>query len=150
MNIPLEKIEGRKFCVVFVKTVDEARGKVQLQCMRGRASVDRGKVSVIDESGCTFTVPGTAVQNILPSDGTALLKDAEYFCFVKVDPSIQLVTKNDDDLLIHEIDDDDECGHDHCHHDHHGGECDCHHDHHGGECDCHHDHHGGECGCKNK
>ena len=48
MNIPLEKIEGRKFCVVFVKTVDEARGKVQLQCMRGRASVDRGKVSVID------------------------------------------------------------------------------------------------------
>ena len=141
MNIPLERIEGRKFCVVFVKTIDEARGKVQLQCMRGRASVDRGKVSIIDESGCTFTVPGTAVQNILPSDGTALLKDAEYFCFVKVDPSIQLVTKNDDDLLIHEIDDDDECDCGHEHHHHHDG-CDCGHE--------HHHHHDGECGCKNK
>ena len=140
MNIPLERIEGRKFCVVFVKTVDEARGKVQLQCMRGRASVDRGKVSVIDESGCTFTVPGTAVQNILPSDGTALLKDAEYFCFVKVDPSIQLVTKNDDDLLIHEIDDDDDCD---CGHEHHHDGCGCGHEH-------HHHHHDGECGCKNK
>ena len=140
MNIPLERIEGRKFCVVFVKTVDEARGKVQLQCMRGRASVDRGKVSIIDESGCTFTVPGTAVKNILPSDGTALLKDAEFFCFVKVDPSIQLVTKNDDDLLVHEIDDDDECGCGHEHH-HHDGECGCGHEHH---------HHDGECGCKNK
>lgn len=139
MNIPLERIEGRKFCVVFVKTIDEARGKVQLQCMRGRASVDRGKVSVIDESGCTFTVPGTAVNNILPSDGTALLKDAEYFCFVKVDPSIQLVTKNNDDLLVHEIDDDEEacdCGHEHHHHD--------------GECGCGHHHHDGECGCKDK
>ena len=138
MNIPLERIEGRKFCVVFVKTIDEARGKVQLQCMRGRASVDRGKVSVIDESGCTFTVPGTAVQNILPSDGTALLKDAEYFCFVKVDPSIQLVTKNDDDLLIHEIDGDDDCD---CGHEHHHDGCGCGHEHH---------HHDGECGCKNK
>lgn len=140
MNIPLERIEGRKFCVVFVKTVDEVHGKVQLQCMRGRASVDRGKVSIIDESGCTFTVPGTAVKNILPSDGTALLKDAEFFCFVKVDPSIQLVTKNDDDLLIHDIDDDDECdcGHEH----HHHGECDCGHD--------HPDHHHDGCGCKEK
>ncbi|MBR4673224.1 MAG: hypothetical protein IKP00_02050 [Victivallales bacterium] len=136
----MERIEGRKFCVVFVKTVDEVHGKVQLQCMRGRASVDRGKVSIIDESGCTFTVPGTAVKNILPSDGTALLKDAEFFCFVKVDPSIQLVTKNDDDLLIHDIDDDDECdcGHEH----HHHGECDCGHD--------HPDHHHDGCGCKEK
>ena len=139
MNIPLERIEGRKFCVVFVKTVDEAHGKVQLQCMRGRASVDRGKVSIIDDSGCTFTVPGTAVKNILPSDGTALLKDAEFFCFVKVDPSIQLVTQNDDDLLIHEIDDDEEgCS---CGHHHHDGECGCGHEHH---------HHDGECGCGHK
>ena len=122
MNIPLEKIEGRKFCVVFVKTIDEAKGKVQLQCMRGRASLVRGRVSVIDESGCSFTVPGTAINNILPNDGTALLKDAEYFCFVKVDPSIKLVTKNEDDLLVHEIDDDeDECT---CDHDH---DCHCHH-----------------------
>ena len=126
----LSNIEGRKFCVVFVKTLEGVTGKVQLQCLRGRASVDRGRVSVVSDNGCTFTVPGTAVQNILPSDGTPLLKDAEYFCLVKVDPSIQLSSRD-----IVEEDDDHDCGcHDHgCHHDH---DCGCH-DH-----DCHHDHGG--------
>ena len=119
MNIPLERIEGRKFCVVFVKVLDEATGKVRLQCLRGRASVDRGKVNVIAEDGCTFTVPGTAVPHIMENDGTPLLKDAEYFCLVKVDPSIQLTTKQEFEI----DDDDDECDCDH--HDHHHGHCDC-------------------------
>ena len=92
MPISLDRIEGRKFCVVFVKVLDEATDKVQLQCLRGRASVDRGRVSVIGADGCRFTVPGTASMNILPSDGTPLLQDAEYFCFVKVDPSIALAS----------------------------------------------------------
>jgi len=125
MNIPLERIEGKRFCVVFVKVVNELLGKVQLQCLRGRASIDRGRLSVVGEDGCSFTVPGTAVTNILPNDGTPLLRDAEYFCFVKLDPSIQLVTKGQsiEDFRIHDDDDDDDdcgCGDACCehHHDH--------------------------------
>ena len=128
MNIPIERIEGRKLCVVFVKVLDEASGKVRLQCLRGRASVDRGKVSVIADDGCTFTVPGTAVPHIMENDGTPLLKDADYFCLVKVDPSIQLSTKEE-----MELEDDGEFEED---------DCDC-------DCGCGHDHdHGhGHCGC---
>ena len=96
MPVSLDKLEGRKFCVVFVKVIDAAKERVQLQCMRGRASVDRGRVSCIDESGCAFQIPSISVTNILPSDGTPILKDAEYYCLVKVDPSIQLVTKDPD------------------------------------------------------
>ncbi len=128
MNIPIERIEGRKFCVVFVKVLDEATGKVRLQCLRGRASIVRGKVNVVADDGCTFTVPGTAVPHIMENDGTPLLKDAEYFCLVKVDPSIQLTTKQEFEI------DGDECGCDDCdgdHHDHHHGD-----DHHHGHCDC--------------
>ena len=43
MTIPLNRLEGRKFCVVFVKLVDPATERVQLQCLRGRASVDVAK-----------------------------------------------------------------------------------------------------------
>lgn len=107
MNISAERLEGRKFCVVFVKVIDEATGKVQLQCLRGRANVERGRVSVVDERGFSFTVPGTAANNILPSDGTPLLKDAEFFCFVKVDSSIDLAAQPD--VFC-------DCGHDHHHH----------------------------------
>lgn len=98
MTVPLEKLEGRKFCVVFVKVLDESTGKVQLQCMRGRANVERGRVSVVDEHGCSFTVPGTASSRILPNDGTAMLRDAEYFCMVKVDGNISLFNEPDEEI----------------------------------------------------
>ncbi len=142
----LGNIEGRKFCVVFVKTLEGITGKVQLQCLRGRASVDRGRVSVISDDGCTFTVPGTAVQNILPSDGTPLLKDAEYFCLVKVDPSIHLSSRE-----FVEDDDEHDCDcHDHdcdCHDHHHDHDChDHHHDHDCHDHDCHDHHHDCDCG----
>ncbi|MBQ6471020.1 MAG: hypothetical protein IJJ33_03470 [Victivallales bacterium] len=116
--IPLEKLEGRKFCVVFVKVLDEARGRVQMQCLRGRASVDRMRVSCVTDGGARFQLPSLAQVNILPSDGTPLLKDAEYFCFVKVDGNIML--GNDPLMSELELGPDPE---DSCHHDH----CDCHH-----------------------
>ena len=112
MNIPLERIEGRKLCVVFVKVLDEATGKVQLQCLRGRANVERGRVSVVDEKGFSFTIPGTASNQILPSDGTPLLRDAEFFCLVKLDPAIELAPRGD----ILELDVDCDCGHHHHNH----------------------------------
>ena len=81
----LNQLEGRKFCVVFVKVLDPVTERVQLQCMRGRASIDRGRVSVIDKHGAVFTIPNISIPNIMPSDGTKLLQDAEYFVFVKLD-----------------------------------------------------------------
>ncbi|MBP5639155.1 MAG: hypothetical protein J6X55_06735 [Victivallales bacterium] len=96
MPISLEKLEGRKFCVVFVKVIDAASERVQLQCMRGRASVDRGRVSCIDSNGQAFQLPSISINNILPSDGTPILKDAEYYCLVKVDKSIELVSRDPD------------------------------------------------------
>lgn len=85
-------LEGRRFCVVFVKVLDPERERVQLQCFRGRANVERGRVSVVDVNGGMFTLPGTAVENILPSDGSRILRDAEYFCLVKTDENIELVS----------------------------------------------------------
>lgn len=87
-------LEGRKLCVVFVQVVDESSGRVRLQCMRGRANVEGSRVSVVADNGCMFTIPSSAVGNILPSDGTELLKDAEYFCLVKTDSGIDLVSMN--------------------------------------------------------
>lgn len=94
MAVPLNRLEGRTFCVVFVKLVDPVSERVQLQCLRGRASVDRGKVSVYNDHGAVFTLPSVSLKNIMLNDGTALLQDAEYFCFVRVDDTMELVNKD--------------------------------------------------------
>lgn len=85
-------LEGRKFCVVFVKVLSEAgiEKKVQMRCLRGRASIERGRVSVVTPEGAGFAVPGSALHRILPNDGTAMLKDAEYYVIVRVDPQVDL------------------------------------------------------------
>jgi hypothetical protein len=95
MVTPLERLEGCKFCVVFVKVMDAVSERVQLQCLRGRASVEKGRVSVVDSQGAMFTLPAISVKNIQPSDGTKLLQDAEYFCLVRVDKNIELVTRQE-------------------------------------------------------
>ena len=88
--VNLEQVEGRKFCVVFVKVVDQEKERFQVQCFRGRASVERGELKVIDENNNAFTVPKSAHPTVNPNDGTKLLGDAEYFAMVKVDPNIEL------------------------------------------------------------
>lgn len=93
-------LEGRKFCVVFVKVLDLLKERVQLRCLRGRANIENGKVTVATEKGTAFTVPHSALGTIAPNDGTALLKDAEYFCMVKVDDNIELVS-DDNDIVVH-------------------------------------------------
>ena len=140
MLTPLEKLEGRKFCVVFVKVLDKASGKVQLQCLRGRASVDRGRISVVNANGASFMVPGTAMQTILPNDGTDILQDAEYYCLVRVDDNISLSPKDSPIMDVEGEEEECSCG---CHH-HGEEECSfgCHH--HGDEecsCGCHHHEH---------
>jgi len=98
MTVPLNELEGKRFCVVFVKVLDEEKNRVQLQCLRGRASIERGRVNVVHPNGSVFTVPGSAMPNILPSDGTPLLKDAEYFVLVKTDPNIELMPQTPEEL----------------------------------------------------
>lgn len=92
---PLDYLEGKRFCVVFVKVLDAEQERVQLRSLRGRASIDRGKLSVAAPAGNVFTVPTTALGTIMPNDGTAFLKDAEYFCLVRVDDNIDLVSSGD-------------------------------------------------------
>ena len=106
----LNYLEGRKFCVVFVKVLEATTGKVQCRCLRGRAAINQGHLDVMNERGAMFTVPSSALNTIAPNDGTALLGDCEYYCLVKVDPNIDL----------------ERGGHHHHHHD--GCHCGCHDD----------------------
>ncbi|MBP1583991.1 MAG: hypothetical protein J6866_08550 [Victivallales bacterium] len=94
---PLDYLEGRKFCVVFVKILDLLKERVQLRCLRGRASIERGKLQVMAPTGNIFTVPSSAIPTIQPNDGTEILKDAEFYCLVKVDENVQL---EDGDLVV--------------------------------------------------
>ena len=90
----LDYLEGKKFCVVFVRVVDEVAGRVQLQCFRGRANVERGRLKVINETGVVFPVPSSAFGNVLPNDGTKILLDAEYFVLVKTDENVDSISRN--------------------------------------------------------
>ncbi|MCF7855208.1 MAG: hypothetical protein K9N51_10465 [Candidatus Pacebacteria bacterium] len=87
----LNHLEGKKFCVVFVKVIDESAGKVELQALHGRASIEAEKLRCYTPEGVCFAVPNSALPNILPNDGTELLKDAEYFVLVKLDPNIEFM-----------------------------------------------------------
>ena len=112
----LDYLEGRRFCVVFVKVLDVFTGKVQCSCLRGRASWERGHLEVISERGGRFAVPATALPSIAPSDGTPILRDAEYFCLVKVSDNIDLEHGGHH----HHHPDGCTCGH--CHDDDDGGD----------------------------
>ncbi len=91
----LRYLEGRKFCVVFVQVLDEGHARVQLQCLRGRASIERGHLHVVTASGAMFAVPGSALPNIEANDGTKILKDAEYYVLVKADPNLKLMRESE-------------------------------------------------------
>ncbi|MFW5802503.1 MAG: hypothetical protein ACOCWJ_01175 [Verrucomicrobiota bacterium] len=85
----LKHIEGSRFCVVFVKVVDPESERVRLQCLHGQARVDSQAVRLVTDEGAEFTLPTSALPSVLPSDGTAMLKDAEYFAMVKIDPNVE-------------------------------------------------------------
>jgi hypothetical protein len=79
-------LEGKKFCVVFVKQEDDTdpNSKIKMKCIHGRANVNhRGKL-IVESPATSFTVPATACNRVLPSDGTSMLKDAEFFVICKV------------------------------------------------------------------
>ena len=87
-------LEGRKFCIVFVKVLDYEKQRVQLQCFRGRASVEQNKVVVFSDEGSVCPVPTSAMGNILPSDGTKILRDAEYFVLVRTSDNMDFYSQN--------------------------------------------------------
>ncbi len=87
----LRYLEGRKFCVVLVKEVPDDPNRARIQCIHGRASVDQEGLRLIDPNGVQFPVPNTALNNILPSDGTEILKDAEYYVMVKLHPDLDFL-----------------------------------------------------------
>jgi hypothetical protein len=95
MAADLRYLEGKKFCVVFVKVLDVKTERVSLQCLRGRADVSAGRLNLVNESGAVFTVPSTAHANILPNDGTKLLRDADYYVLVKTDDNIEFMPPED-------------------------------------------------------
>ena len=85
-------LEGRKFCVVFFKTQEEeaASGQIKMKCLHGRANIDkRGSLTVEAASG-SFKVPTSAYPMIQPSDGTKILRDAEYFVLCKLSDGLDL------------------------------------------------------------
>lgn len=83
-------LEGKRFCVVFVQIPEDNPEKVRLQRLFGRACVDKNSVSCVTEQQVKFTIPASAMGNILPSDGTDILLDAEYYVLVKADPKIDM------------------------------------------------------------
>ena len=92
----LQYLQGRRFCVVFVKILDPARERFQIQCFRGRADVSGGRLNVVAANGSLFTVPGSALGNIAPSDGSRVLRDAEYFVMVQAERDVEFVAPGDD------------------------------------------------------
>lgn len=90
----LHYLVGKKMCIVFCKLVGEENlkkgeepkdGQFQISTLHGKAKLDdQGYLRVEDDNGDGFNVPQSAYKNIHPSDGTDILKDADYFVMVKV------------------------------------------------------------------
>jgi hypothetical protein len=88
MAYELEQYEGKRFCVVFVKVTEKPDGAepdFQVRCVHGRANIERGMSLVLEHDGGRFVVPRSCYNRILASDGTAMLKDAEFFVMCKVE-----------------------------------------------------------------
>ena len=80
--VDLRHIHAKRFCVVFVNGDDPE--KVTLRTLHGFANIsNEGLLSVEHDDGA-FAVPPSCYRMVLPSDGTELLKDAEYYVFCKV------------------------------------------------------------------
>lgn len=94
MAVELNYLEGRRLCVVFCKLEEEdEKGKCtnmedpkfQIKTMHGRANVLNNQyLECVTSEGGNFKIPPSAYDKIFPSDGTDILKDAEYFVMVKV------------------------------------------------------------------
>ena len=78
----LQHIHGKKFCVVFVS--GDKYEDVKMKTLHGWANVSREGYLTVENGDSGFKVPPSCYKTVLPSDGTELLKDAEYYVFCKV------------------------------------------------------------------
>lgn len=86
MAADLKYLEGKKFCLVFARLEDDAEpdGPVSLRCMHGRASINTKGHLIVEGPDGSFHVPSSCYPKIMPSDGTEMLEDAEFFALCRV------------------------------------------------------------------
>jgi hypothetical protein len=80
----LKHLEGTRFCLVQMTVLDALKQEVKLVPIHGVARILPDRLVVEEASGSQHVVPDSALQSILPSDGTDLLKDAEHYVIVKI------------------------------------------------------------------
>jgi len=87
MSAALQKLghlDGAPFCIVCMEVLDQAAQKVKLTPIHGVARVLPDQLVVEEPSGNQHVVPDSALPSILPSDGTALLGDADHYVIVRI------------------------------------------------------------------
>jgi hypothetical protein len=82
-------LDGTRFCIVYMTVLDAATQEVELTTVHGRARVLPDRIAVEDRNGKAVSVPHSALGSIYRSDGTDLLKDAEFYVLVRVSDSFQ-------------------------------------------------------------
>ena len=80
----LKHLDGSRFCMVCMTVLDLDAERVQLAPIYGTARVLPDRLLVEEDSGRAHAVPDSALAQILPSDGTEMLKDAAYYVIVKI------------------------------------------------------------------
>ena len=91
MPIDLSYLQGKKFCLVLAQKTGDDPSKARLRTMHGRADFSReGVLSVVSDKGDKFAVPASCYHQVLQSDGTALLEDAEYYVICHVHQDIEI------------------------------------------------------------
>jgi hypothetical protein len=80
----LNHLDGTRFCLVCMNVLNEATQEVKLTPIHGLAKVMPDCLVVVEPSGNRHAIPESALPSILPSDGTAILEDAEYYVIVKI------------------------------------------------------------------
>ncbi len=80
----LKYLEGKRFCVVFMQADDPDPQQVRLRALHGRANVSAAGILSVEHDGGAFQVPRSCYPQILASDGTDILGDAEYYVICRV------------------------------------------------------------------
>jgi hypothetical protein len=79
-----DHLDGTRFCLVQMEVLNVATQQVKLTPVHGVARVLPDKLVVEEPCGNRLVVPDSALPSILPSDGTAVLEDAEHYVIVRI------------------------------------------------------------------
>ncbi|OVE75379.1 hypothetical protein BVX97_04720 [bacterium E08(2017)] len=80
----LEGIGGKRFCLVYMELIDMEKEQVKLTPVYGTARLHSDKLLLVEKDGNELVVPESALASVYASDGSEILKDAEYYVVVKV------------------------------------------------------------------